>query len=67
MNMIELANAPSSRPFAPTRPSRPVLSNRHPVMTDAAVQPTKPESAVSPLRVFKPVLAKPLTAFGFQS
>jgi hypothetical protein len=66
--MIELANAPSTRPFTPSGPARPAPAHhRLAVKGDPAAQAPTLEPTVAHLRVFKPVLAKPLTAFGYRS
>ena len=65
--MIELATAPSTRPFTPSGSTRTAPVHRLAVQPDPDAQSPTPEPAAAPVRVFKPVLAKPLTAFGFQS
>lgn len=65
--MIELATAPSTRPFTPSGPARTAPVHRLTVKPDPAAQAPALEPAAVPIRVFKPVLAKPLTAFGFRS
>ena len=65
--MIELATAPSTRPFTPSGPTRTASVHRLTVKPVPAAQAPTPEPAAAPVRVFKPVLAKPLTAFGYRS
>lgn len=65
--MIELATAPSTRPFTPSGPARTAPVLRLTAKPDPAAKGPTTEPAAAPLRVVKPVLAKPLTAFGFRS